>query len=121
MIAIFFVLPAVSLLKVVAYPMLQPENTNCVRFCKVGIVVYVVLFLGRMIWNGTLFFDANHASTWLLKQTVDGMPTKTRRVIWFFWVLLFDFGTGVLGMISVFLFKKHEMMFNENPYYTRND
>jgi hypothetical protein len=120
--AIFFALPAASLLEAVTYPIVQPEDACCVNFCKVGIVGYVLLFLGRMIWNGTLFFDANAASNWLNKQlTEDGMPTPARRAIWFFWVLFFDFGTSVLGMVSVFLFKEHGMMFNENPYYTRND
>jgi hypothetical protein len=120
--AIFFALPAASLLEAVTYPIVQPEDACCVNFCKVGIVGYVLLFLGRMIWNGTLFFNVNAASTWLSNQlNEEGMPTPQRRVIWFFWVVVFDFGTSVLGMISVFLFKKHGMMFNENPYYTRND
>jgi hypothetical protein len=120
--AIFFALPALSLLEAVTYPIVQPEDACCVNFCKVGIAMYVLLFIGRMIWNGTFFFGANSASDWLLSQVdEDGIPNGKRRGIWFVWVLLFDYGTSVLGMISVFLFKTHGMMFNENPYYTRND
>jgi hypothetical protein len=120
--ALFFTLPAISLLDAVTYPMVQPEDACCVNFCKVGIVLYVCLFSGRMIYNGTLFFGVNRMYDWLIQQlTDDYMPTPTRRAIAFTYVFFFDFVIAVLGMISVFLFKKHGMMFNENPYYTRNE
>jgi hypothetical protein len=120
--AIFFTLPAISLLDAVTYPMVQPEDACCVNFCKVGILGYVCLFGGRMIWNGTLFFEVNYAYNWIMSQlTEDLMPTVRRRAIVFVWVFFFDFVTAVLGMVSVFLFKKHGMMFNENLYYTQKD
>jgi hypothetical protein len=119
--AIFFTLPAISLLGAVTYPTVQPEHACCVNFCKVGIVGYVCLFGGRMIWNGTLFFGINVAYDWIVSQfTEDRMPTVTRRAIAFVWVFFFDFVIAVLGMASVFLFKEHGMMFSENPYYTKS-
>jgi hypothetical protein len=120
--AIFFTLPAISLLEAVTYPMVQPENRCCVNFCKVGIVGYVCLFAGRMVWNGTLFFGVNSAYVWLVSQrTEDNLPTVQRRAISFVWSFFFDFVIALLGMISVFLFKKHEAMFNENMFYTQHD
>jgi hypothetical protein len=119
--ALFFALPARSLLEILTYPQVQDEDTCCVNFCKVGIASYVLLFGGRMIWNGTYYFHANKAQDWLNGASVDGKSTAARRVVVFLFVLFFDFGTSVLGMISVYLFKKHDIMFNDNPYYTRND
>ena len=51
--AIFFALPAFSLLDAVTYPMVQPEDVCCVNFCKVGILAYVIIFCLRMLYNGT--------------------------------------------------------------------
>jgi hypothetical protein len=67
--------------------------------------------------KGTLWLGVNKAKLWLAEQIVYGMPTGARRTISLFWVLMFDFGPAVLEMISVFLFKKHEMMFNDNLHY----
>jgi hypothetical protein len=119
--ALFFALPARALLEAVTYPMVQPEDACCVNFCKVGIAVYVLLFGGRMIWNGTHYFHGNKAQEWLDGASENGAPTTARRAVMFLFVLFFDFGTSVLAMISVYLFRKHDMMFNQNPYYTRND
>jgi hypothetical protein len=56
---------AISLLDAVTYPLVQPEDACCVNICKVGIVGYVCLFGGRMIWNGRLFFAVNRAYDWI--------------------------------------------------------
>jgi hypothetical protein len=109
-----FVLPARALLEVVTYPMVQPEDACCVSFCQVGIVLYVLLFAGRLLWNGTLYFNGNILQDWLNKQIRGGRPTTPARIINFFCILLFDFGISVLAMTSVYLFKKHDMIFNEN-------
>jgi hypothetical protein len=120
MLTIFFALPARSLLEAVTYPMVQPEDVCCVNFCKVGIVLYVLCFGGRMLWNGTDYFRINKLQTWVYEQRLEnGMPNGNARVINFTFNLLFNFGASVLAMISVYLFKKHDMMFNDNPYYTR--
>jgi hypothetical protein len=119
--ALFFALPAKSLLDAVTFPIVQPEDACCLSFCKIGIALYVLLFGGRMTWNGTHYFHANKAQEWLDNASKDGQATLARRIVMFLFVFFFDFGTSVLGMISVYLFKKHDLMFNENPYYTRND
>jgi hypothetical protein len=116
-----FALPARALLDAATYPMVQPEDTCCVNFCKVGIVLYVLLFAGRLLWNGTLYFNGNVLQDWLNKQVRGGKPTTPARIVNFFCTFLFDFGISVLAMTSVYLFKKHDMMFNENLYSSRQN
>jgi hypothetical protein len=125
--AVFFALPAWSLLQAVTYPMVQPEDVACVRACHIGIVVYVLLFVGRIAWNGSQYFGANVAQEWLLSDRAARTdakwvrPSPTARGLNFACVFLFDGVTSVLAMVAVYLFKKHDMMFTENPYYNRND
>jgi hypothetical protein len=120
LLAVFFALPARSLLEAVTYPMVQPEDVCCVNFCKVGIFLYVLLFGGRMLWNGTHYFGVNTLQDWINgQQNDDNTPNGAARSVNFAFNLLFNFVASVLGMISVFLFKKHDQLFNENPYYTR--
>jgi hypothetical protein len=118
--AIFFALPARSLLEAVTYPMVQPEDVCYVNFCKVGIVIYVLLFAGRMLWTGTDYFAINKLQVKVLKWAdKNGDPNSRARAFNFIYHFLFDFLTSVLAMVSVCVFKKHDIMFNENPYYTR--
>jgi hypothetical protein len=119
--AIFFALPAKALLSAVTYPMVQPEDECCVSFCKLGIAVYVLLFGGRTLWNATHYFGGNVLQVWLDRQVSGGRPTPPARAINFLFIFFFDFMAAVLAMISVYLFKKHDVMFNENPYYTRQN
>jgi hypothetical protein len=115
--AIFFALPAQSLLEAATYPMVQPEDVCCVNFCKVGIVLYVMLFVGRTLWTSTHYFHINRLQTMVL-QWVDplGFPDSSARTFNFMYYFLFDFVASLLAMVSVYLFKKHDIMFNENPY-----
>jgi hypothetical protein len=116
--AIFFALPARALLEAVTYPMVQQEDICCVNFCKVGIVIYVLLYGGRTVWNGTHYFGVNVAQKWVGNAVEpDGRPTPGARAVDFGFYFLFDLTPSVLSMISVYLFRKHEMMFSENPYY----
>jgi hypothetical protein len=126
---IFFALPARSLLDVVTAPMRQMDDVRCIMLPRIGIWLYVVLFGGRAIWNGSHYFRINVVSSWLADHdgsAVVFLPKENRlgpswkaRVVTFFFVLMFDFVTSLLAMASVYLFKKHDLMFAENPYYTR--
>jgi amino acid transporter len=119
-IAIFFTIASKALLGAVTYPMVQPQDVPCVNFCKVGIVVFVVLLSGRVIWNGTHYFGGNVMQDKLLEWTRPGtqLPDWRARTFIAVWYFIFDFLISVIVMIAVYLFKKHNMMFNENPYYT---
>ena len=125
---IFFVIPAISLLKAVTYPMVQPEDKNCVNFCRFGIALNFLIFFLRMLFNFLHYIDVNPIQNWLVKGNVRNavkvsdtiyVPSTNIRIYNFFYYLLFDFTPVVLSMIAVNLFKKHDLMFNENPYYTK--
>lgn len=122
--ALFFVFPAKKLLDAVKYPMVQPEDESCISFCTVGYIVYTILFILRSLWNFLHFFDVNPLQNMetedINRPSSEGWkPALRLRLIHFFFDLIFDIIPSVMSMISVFLFKKHDMMFNENPYYTR--
>jgi hypothetical protein len=125
--AIFFGLPARSLLEIISYPLVQIEDLRAVTLCKVGIALYVVLFAGRSVWNASHYFRINVVQTWLVNSASAVIydanhdpvrPTAAARAVTFAFVLLFDMGTSVLAMISVYLFKKQNLLFSENPYFT---
>jgi hypothetical protein len=122
-IAIFFAIASKALLDAVTYPMVQPENEACVSFCRVGIIVFVLLVSGRAIWNGTHYFGGNLLQDKLLQWTKPGtqLPDWRARTFNAVWYFIFDFLNSIIVMIAVYLFKKHDMMFNENPYYVRQN
>lgn len=114
---LFFVIPAKALLNAVTYPMVQPDDVKCVNFCKIGLILYSLLMSLRMLWNFSHFFRFNKVQDYFYNNTTDW---KYRLWSWFFF-FMFDYMISVLAMISVYLFKKHDLMFNENPYYNRQD
>ncbi|EAY12163.1 hypothetical protein TVAG_003690 [Trichomonas vaginalis G3] len=119
---IFFILPARSLLAAVTYPMVQPDDAGCVNFCRVGLVLYTIIYSLRLVYNATHFFDINPLQQWITTKSKDDnsdtLPPPVRAFSWFF-MFFFDYIPSVFAIISVYLFKKHDIMFNENPYYTR--
>ncbi|OHS95620.1 hypothetical protein TRFO_38265 [Tritrichomonas foetus] len=117
---IFFVCPAISLMRAVSYPIIQPEDASCISFCWFGIVVNTLLFFIRMVFNITNYIGVNPIQNWTNSQNRGvAIPTASVRVWNFFAYFLFDLVPSVLAMIAVRLFKEHDMLFNENPYYTR--
>jgi hypothetical protein len=118
--AIFFAIPAHALLKAATYPMVQPEDACCVNFCRVGIVLYVLLYGGRTLWNATHYFGVNKVQEIMNNDiSPDGRPAATARALSFVFYFLFDFVSSVLSMIAVYLFRTHELLFYENPAYHR--
>jgi hypothetical protein len=117
---IFFVLPAKSLLEAVTYPMVQPDDAGCVSFCRVGLYLYTIIYSLRLLWNATHFFDINPIQSWITEKshTSGDYAPGSVRAFTFFFMFIFDFLPSIFAIISVYLFKKHDIMFNENPYYT---
>ena len=117
---IFFVLPAVSLLKSVTYPMVQPDDVCCVNFCKVGIICYIIIYGLRCLWNILHYYDINGIVDWFEKELdkTEEIPNSKARTFTFFFFFLFDFVPSLLATISVYLFSEHDLVFNENPYFT---
>jgi hypothetical protein len=124
-IAVFFAIPAWTLLQAVTYPMVQREDVGCVRACYIGIVVYVMVYVGRIAWNASHYFGFNRAQEWLLSDSamrvghVPVQPSAGARIVNFACTFTFDGVPSVFAMIAVYLLKKHDMMFDENPYATQ--
>lgn len=119
--ALFFIFPALKLLEAVKYPMVQPEDRGCINFCTVSMWIYLTIFILRMIWNFTHFIDKNILIDFQIediKSKEPGVPTRLR-IMAFCFYFLFDLIPSSMSMVAVYLFKKHDMMFNENPYYTK--
>ena len=117
---IFFLLPAKALLDAVTYPMVQPDDAKCVSFCKIGLYFYAIVYCLRLLWNATHFFNINPIQTWVTNASHEAgeyAPPEVR-TFYFFFTFIFDFLPSIFAIISVYLFKKHDIMFNENPYYT---
>ena len=124
---LFFVIPAWSLLKAVTFPMIQPEDQKCVHFSRFGIFLNSTIFFLRALFNFLHYIEQNPIQNWILNQNTNSpdfnqdilIPNGNVRAWNFCYYFIFDFLPVVLAMIAVYLFKKHDMMFNENPYYTK--
>jgi hypothetical protein len=119
--AIFIVLPSWKLIQVITYPQVRPEEKGCIKFCHLALGLYFGLMMGRVLWNATHYFGKNYAEKFLNKELGGrhGYLVFSQRVVNFMFYLAFDWGTSLLALICVWLLKKHDLMFNENPYYTK--
>ncbi|OHT08021.1 hypothetical protein TRFO_23647 [Tritrichomonas foetus] len=126
---LFFVLPAVSLLRVVTYPMVQPEDKSCVMFCRLGIILNTTIFCLRMLYNFLHYIDFNPIQDWILSENANNpgyaknnnyfIPNTKVRIWSTCYYIIFDCVPCILAIFAVNMFKQHDMMFNENPYYTK--
>lgn len=115
----FFFLPAYSLLKNVKYPIVNPDDRACINFCEVGLAVFTVIFLCRIIFNVLSYAGVNPLQNLIIEKNRDAeIPVVSVRIANFFGYFLFDFVPSALVMIAVRLFKRYDVL-NENPYYTQ--
>jgi hypothetical protein len=118
-IAIFFALPALQLIKAVTFPMVQPEDRRCVAASRFGLWLFVAVFLGRSLWAVTNYYHGNALENYKAKPENFGAKRPWPRVIDFFFWFIFDIVPSAIVQIAVFMFEKHWLMFNANPSYTR--
>jgi hypothetical protein len=118
-IAIFFALPALQLIKAVTFPVVQPEDKQCVMASKVGLWLFVAVFIGRMLWNVSHYYHGNVAEEFIgnKENWMAGAKGGWVRVINFMFLMVFDIIPSLLVQIAVFMFDKHWLLFNQNPVY----
>jgi hypothetical protein len=114
--AIFFLLPARALLQAATYPLVQPEDRRCVDFCRVGIWLFFAAFMGRMLWNLTHYYGFNWLQDELYRRPQESAFVRAINSLWF---VFFDLLPSGLVTVAVILFKTHDLMFNDDPGYTR--
>jgi hypothetical protein len=119
-IAIFFALPALQVLKAATFPEVQPNERRCVMASKVGLWLFVAVFIGRMLWNVTHFYHGNVAEKFIGNRENWAREDKKGwvRVINVLFLIVFDIIPSVLVQIAVFMFDKHWLSFNQNPAYS---
>jgi hypothetical protein len=112
--ALFFILPARALVRAVIFPTIQKEYRACVSFCRVALWLYALIFFGRAVWNFTHYCGINALQNLVYKYdwNVPGV-----RVFNALFIFVFDVVPASLSIVSVFLLRRHDMLFNETTFY----
>jgi hypothetical protein len=112
----FFVLPARALIRAVTFPVVQKEDRGCVAFSKVAVVLYALVYCGRAIWNITHYFGINVLQTAVYEARWNAPGV---RAFSFLFAFLFDVLPSGLAIVSVFLLRKHDLLFSETVHFSQ--
>lgn len=118
---VFFTVPAKKLLDAIMYPVIQPEDVSCVRFSKFGILFFSVLFGLRSLYNLLNYVDVNPIQNFMNRETdkATRILSTGARIVQFFYYFVFDFLTSVMLITSVFMFRRHDIQFADDPFYAK--
>ena len=120
-IALFIAMPSVRLIQAVSYPVVQPEDVSCVRISKIGLWVIVSLFLLRSIHNFLIYLGHCPWNSWFQREIAEAEDPKNLpvacRCYHFFFDFIFNFGCALLGFGGVYLLRKHDLEFADDPFY----
>jgi hypothetical protein len=120
MLTISFVIPA-RLLATAAQSLTGVGALTCTNTSRIGVVLYVLAFGGRAIWNFTHYFGWNALQNWIYKDDNQsaGFGTKVR-VFQFFLDFIFDFIPSTLSIVSVDLIRRYELILTDHPQVRRS-
>lgn len=114
---VFFVFPANLVLKEYTSPMLNKEDVHCVRFCKCGIIIYCSIYGLRFLFHLTHYFNINPLYNGIIqdRKNSDFLTTRSRAIAFLFYFISELIPAG-LSSITIFLFDKNDLLYDDNPY-----
>ena len=119
LILFFVTIPSKMLIKAISYPIIQPDDRNCVKISTIGTIIFFILFLIRSIYNISHFLNINPFVSWFnLKLFQNDLISI--RIFLFIFSFLFELITSILSIIGIYLFRQHDLKFSADPYYIRD-
>jgi hypothetical protein len=111
--ALFFILPARALMRVVTFSGVQKEDRVCVNSCHVLMWLYTLLYVGRSIWNLTHYLKINKLQDIVYEHDWRDAGVRAFNGLY---VALFDAIPASIAIAGAYLLKKHDILFNETAY-----
>lgn len=144
LISIFFLFPALQLIKLVSTPIVQPEDVCCVRISKVGTAILFVLFVIKCAFNLCRYVSFDPISDWasnhdkevfnstkiqsllLINNNTSSFLLSTspilgplERIYRFFQFFLFNLFAAWLAIGSTLVLSSYDFKFLDESQYTR--
>ena len=109
-----------KLLTAISYPVIQPEDASCVRFSRIGLFLFAGIFLAKAIFSLLVFLGANKMSISITQEIHDNSRDKlspAARAYYVSGAFVFEFIPCLLAILAVFVVRKHEIEFVNDPFY----
>lgn len=119
-IALFVLVPTLKLLTAISYPVIQPEDVSCVRFSRIGLFLFVGIFLAKTIFSFLVFLGVNKMSDRITQEIHDNLRDRlspASRAYYVTGAFVFEFVPCLLAILAVFVVRKHEIEFANDPFY----
>jgi hypothetical protein len=112
--ALFFILPARALIRVVTFSGVQKEDRPCVNICHILMWLYTLLYFGRSIWNLTHYFGINKLQDLIYEHSWHAPGVRTFDSVY---IAIFDVLPASIAIAGAYILRKHDMLFNETAYF----
>jgi hypothetical protein len=116
-IAEFVGVPGWKLIKVLSLPIIQPGDVRFVRWWRIGLIVFVGLFVMRGFYDIAVFFGGNTVVGWMSPGDQWWVTATGVRVFQVMFDLVFCIGISCLSVIGVVALREHERQFEDDEFY----
>ncbi|KAH0787156.1 hypothetical protein GPJ56_008870 [Histomonas meleagridis] len=120
-VSLFVLFPSLKLIKAISYPVIQPEDATCIRWSKVGVWSFCIIYFIRCLYNALHFFEANPIGEWIdvELQKPGKTPSAGVRAYSFMFFIIFDYATALMSIAGVFTLYQHDLKFADDPFYAK--
>ena len=117
--SIFILVPSLSLISAVSYPVIQPEDLSCIQISKIIVWLSTIIFLIRSIYNFLNFLKINPILKWFFNNDKDFIDklSNSKRIYGFFFSFIFTFLPALLSLIGVHVIFQHDIDFLDDSFY----
>jgi len=116
---IFVLVPSLSLISAISYPVVQPEDASCVSKSKLIVWTSFSILFVRSMYNILNFLGYNPILKWYFEDM--NAPTDTlsrsRRIFGFSFSFIFTFLPTLMSMLGVYVVFKHDIDFLDDSFY----
>lgn len=118
---IFITVPSVQLIRSYSYPFPQEEDRSCICTSWLGIIVFDILYIFRIVYNFLQYFNWNPITNIYNKHVFgkDG-PTIGTRIYGFFFYLVLDILVIWMANATILTLYRRHISSSREPYYLVN-
>lgn len=115
---LFITIPAYQLIQSYSFPFPQEEDKSCICTSKVGVIVFTILYLYRIVYNFLQYFNWNPISKIYNKDIFSEKgPSAGMRVYGFFFYLVLDIVVIWMANATVLTIYRRNASFSRDQYY----
>lgn len=118
---LFIAIPSIQLIHSYSFPFPQEEDKSCIRTSIIGVTIFIILYIFRILYNFLQYFDWNPISKIYNEQVFsDKGPSIGIRIYGFFFYVILDVVIIWMANAAILTLYRRNLTLSRDQYYIVN-